>query len=104
MAARPPHLEDRFVNVVKQGDRVRATGQTESGPAGDTHFEVQSVTNLRTDVRADNPDSAVGPPAPSVCVTTGPAGAMPIVTRPLTRPGDQVGRLQREIERLRREK
>src|SRR5438094_218692 len=54
----PPHLQDRFKDILKEGDRVRATGRTETGPAGDTHFEVQSVTNLRTNAKAENPDFA----------------------------------------------
>jgi glycine cleavage system aminomethyltransferase T len=44
----PPHLADRFSTLVARGDRVRASGWLETGPAGDSHFEVQSVTNLRT--------------------------------------------------------
>src|SRR5207244_7710113 len=60
----PPHLEGRFKDIAARGDRVRATGRTETGPAGDTHFEVQSVTNLGTDDAAENPDFANGPPAP----------------------------------------
>lgn len=52
----PPHLADRFGAVVGKGDRVRATGRTETGPEGDTHFEVVSVTNLRTGKTARNDD------------------------------------------------
>src|SRR5262245_39833573 len=58
----PPHLTDRFADVLREGDRVRAAGRTETGPAGDTHFEIQSVTNIRTSATAENPDSASGPP------------------------------------------
>ena len=58
----PPHMQDRFANLIKQGDQVRATGRTETGPAGDTHFEIQTVTNLRTNATAENPDFANGPP------------------------------------------
>jgi hypothetical protein len=60
----PPHMQDRFANLIKQGDQVRATGRSETGPAGDTHFEIQNVTNLRTNVTAENPDFANGPPLP----------------------------------------
>jgi hypothetical protein len=60
----PPHMQDRFANLIKQGDDVRATGRTETGPAGDTHFEVQNVTNLRTNASAENLDFANGPPQP----------------------------------------
>src|SRR5437773_1875019 len=58
----PPHLQSRFADLLKKGDKVRATGRTETGPAGDTHFEVQNVTNLRTNATAENPDFAAGPP------------------------------------------
>src|SRR5260370_1077363 len=58
----PPHMQARFTDILKEGDRVRATGRTETGPAGDTHFEVQSVTNLRSNAKAENPDYANGPP------------------------------------------
>ncbi len=60
----PPHMQDRFANLIKQGDQVRATGRAETGPAGDTHFEIQNVTNLRTNATAENPDFANGPPLP----------------------------------------
>jgi hypothetical protein len=60
----PPHMQDRFANLIKQGDQVRATGRTETGPAGDTHFEIQTVTDLRTNATAENPDFANGPPHP----------------------------------------
>jgi hypothetical protein len=60
----PPHMQDRFRNLLLQGDQVRASGRLETGPAGDAHFEVQSVTDLRTNTTAENPDFAVGPPAP----------------------------------------
>lgn len=60
----PPHLQERFTGVLKEGDRVRATGRRETGPAGDTHFEIQSLTNLRTNARAENPDFANGPRSP----------------------------------------
>src|SRR5260370_9010212 len=36
----PPHMQDRFTGILKEGDRVRATGRPETGPAGDPHFEV----------------------------------------------------------------
>jgi len=61
----PPHMQTRFTDILKEGDRVRATGRTETGPAGDTHFEVQSVTNLRSNAKAENPDFAAGPPPPA---------------------------------------
>jgi hypothetical protein len=42
----PPDQADRFSRVVAKGDRVRAIGRTETGPAGDTHFEVQQLTKI----------------------------------------------------------
>ncbi len=100
----PPHMEDRFKDILKEGDRVRATGRTETGPAGDTHFEVQRVTNLRTNATAENPDYADGPPPP-------PRGARRVAPgRPADREQrvgdleDQVEQLRREIRRLQRER
>src|SRR5207249_1335936 len=96
----PPHMQDRFKGILGEGDRVRATGRTETGPAGDTHFEVQRVTNLRTSATAENPDLANGPPP-------GPSRAAPV--RPADREQrlrdleDQIDQLRREIQRLRRE-
>ena len=45
----PPHLEGRFAKIAAKGDRVRATGFWETGPEGDTKFEVQTLANLTTD-------------------------------------------------------
>jgi hypothetical protein len=109
----PPHMQDRFANILKEGDRVRATGRTETGPAGDTHFEIQSVTNLRSNDTAENPEFANGPPPPP----PGPRGRAvpppPNADRPSPRADrdqrlrdleDQVDQLRREIQRLRRER
>lgn len=99
----PPHMQDQFTDILKEGDRVRATGRTETGPVGDTHLEVQSVTNLRTNATAKNPDFANGPPPP-------PPGRGVAAGRPADREQrlrdleDQVDQLRREIQRLRREK
>jgi hypothetical protein len=97
----PPHMQDRFTDVVKKGDRVRASGRTETGPAGDTHFEVRSVTNLRSNAAAENPDYAKGPPpAPR---GRGPARIADRDQR-LRDLEDQLDQLRREIDRLRRER
>jgi hypothetical protein len=80
----PPHMQDRFANLIKQGDQVRATGRSETGPAGDTHFEIQNVTNLRTNTTAENPDFADGPPLPG----RGPRGRR----LPPPPPGPNAGR------------
>jgi hypothetical protein len=80
----PPHLADRFSAIVARGDRIRAIGRMEAGPAGDTHLEVQTVTNLRTsDVReSDAPSPGPGlrrgslpPPPPDLRPGNGPAGS-----------------------------
>src|SRR5258708_5733164 len=96
----PPHMQDRFANILKEGDRVRATGRTETCPAGDTHFEVQSVTNLRSNAKAENPDYANGPP-PGRGIAPGRAADREQRLRDLE---DQVDQLRREIQRLRRER
>lgn len=106
----PPHMQDRFANMFKEGDKVRATGRTETGPAGDTHFEIQSVTNTRTSAVAENPDYAFGSPPPprgargrGMRFAPPPALADDAVDREqrLRDLQDQIERLQREIERLR---
>jgi hypothetical protein len=96
----PPHLQGRFAELIKKGDRVRATGRTETGPAGDTHFEVQSVTNLRTSATAENPGFAAGPPPGARRVAPGRPADREQRLRDLE---DQVDQLRREIQRLRRE-
>ena len=57
----PPHLADRFTAIASKGDSIRVAGRMETGPAGDTHLEVRTVTNLRTNVSAEN---GFGPPPP----------------------------------------
>ncbi len=69
----PPHLENRFTVIISKGDRVKATGQMETGPAGDTHLEVQSLANLRTNASASN-DEAAPPPPPGPKGAKGPKG------------------------------
>lgn len=56
----PPHVGTRVAELFKKGDRVEATGQIETGPAGDTHFEVRSIVNARTDETFDI--ERAGPP------------------------------------------
>jgi len=99
----PPHMQARFTDVLKEGDRVRATGRTETGPAGDTHFEVQSVTNLRSNAKAKNPDFDDGPPPPPP--GRGVARGQPADREQRLRDlEDQVDQLRQEIQRVRREK
>ena len=97
----PPHMQDRFAALLSTGDQVRATGRTETGPAGDTHFEVQSVTDLRTNAMAENPDFANGPPPPGRGAAIGRPTDREQRLRDLE---EQVDRLLQEIQRLRRER
>ena len=50
----PPHLADRFSAIIARGDRVKVSGWMETEPAGDTHFEVLTATNLRTNASISN--------------------------------------------------
>jgi hypothetical protein len=93
-------MQDRFTDILKKGDRVTATGRTETGPAGDTHFEVQIVTNQRSNAKAENPDFADGPP-PGRGVAPGRPADRDQRLRDLE---DQVDQLRREIQRLRRDR
>lgn len=58
----PPHMQDRFSKLTAEGDRVRVTGRNESGPEGDAHFEVETVTNVRLNATSTNPDFDQAPP------------------------------------------
>jgi hypothetical protein len=104
----PPHMQDRFKGILKEGDRARASGWTETGPAGDTHFEVQSVTNLRSNATVENPDYAAGPPPPGprgrVAPPPPPPGSFVDREQRLRDLENQVDQLRREIQRLRRDR
>jgi hypothetical protein len=89
----PPHMQDRFTNAFRVGDQVRAVGRSETGPAGDTHFEVESVTNLRTNTKVENPDYANGPPAPG----RGPRGRGPGMVGPPAPPKGAPGPADRPL-------
>jgi hypothetical protein len=71
----PPHLADRFAAVAVTGDRIRVAGRMETGPAGDTHLEVENVTNLRTRASAEN-QLAVAPPQPRGLAGPPPPGPL----------------------------
>src|SRR5487761_1092527 len=58
----PPHLEDRFANLIAEGDRVKAAGVDETGKRGEERFEVYSLTNLRTNASAEIDDLGPRPP------------------------------------------
>ena len=100
----PPHLADRFSAVIARGDRVQLSGWMETGPAGDTHFELQSATNLRTNASTgDN----MARPAPIYSAADGAsdfaASTVPTenVERRLKSLEDQIAQLRDEIRRLR---
>ena len=95
----PPHMQDQFTTVVKAGEQVRATGRTETGGKGDTHFEVQSVTNTRTNQTIENTDLIAS--SPSTGLRRDDAAEH---TRQLNDLGRQIEQLRREVERLRRDK
>jgi hypothetical protein len=105
----PPHLADRFTAIVARGDRISVSGWMETGPAGDTHLEVQSATNLRTNATVGA--GAMGPaPSLSPVVATDSSSdfaASPAqsetVERRLKAMEDQISQLREEIRRLRRE-
>jgi hypothetical protein len=95
----PPHLADRFSNAIKVGDQVRATGRSETGPAGDTHFEVQSVTVVGTNTRIENPDLALAPAAAGPSLI--PSASIDLERR-LRDIETQLNQLRRDVDELRR--
>ncbi len=90
----PPHLGRRFGAVVSKGAKVKATGRMETGPEGDTHLEVQSVTNTNSGASRDN-DTA---PARVGRGDDAPAGDL---ERRLRAIEDRLDRLTKELERRR---
>lgn len=97
----PPHLADRFAAVVKRGDKVEAIGFAETTPKGDEHFEVASLTNLRTDASAENDELVARRDAPAQ--RAGDRGRRSADADRAERIRDlkkQLARLQREIEQL----
>ena len=106
----PPHMADRFTPVVVKGDQVKLRGRTETGPAGDTHFEVQNATNLRTNASVESELGGPRPPRPNGIAPGGssdfdatPAPAESVERR-LKTLEDQIAQLRDEIRRLRRER
>jgi hypothetical protein len=104
----PPHLADRFTAIVARGDRVKVSGWMETGRAGDTHLEVQTATNLRTNATAI--DDVAGPllgPGRVAPDGSGDILALPDrsanVERRLKQLEDQIAQLREEVRRLRRE-
>ncbi len=97
----PPHLQNRFRALVRKGERVRAAGRTETGPAGESHFEVRTVTNLDTNATAENPDFASAPaPVPARIEP----GLPPNQDQRIRNLEEQVRQLRQDVDRLRRER
>ncbi len=100
----PPHLADRFSALVARGDRIKVSGWTETGPAGDSHFEVQSVTNLRTgDTAGADGLSSTPNGADKSTDFAAPADRNNNVERRLKALEDQIAKLREEIEKIRNE-
>ena len=95
----PPHLEEQFKGLIARGDRVKVVGWMETGPAGDTHLEVRTLTNLRTQESRRN-----DAPAPPDVRRPGPDGPQAEQDRRLRDLEREVRQLRREVERLRRER
>ena len=72
----------------------------ESGPAGDSHFEVQSVTDLRTNTTATNPDFVGGFPAANGQALGAPQIPVELEQR-LRSIESRLDQLQHDIDRLR---
>ena len=102
----PPHLSGRFSAIASRGERVKAAGRMETGPAGDKHLEVRTITNLGTNATVEDGDAPRPQPGRSEFDA---AGADRAAGRPLDREDrlkaleDQIDRLSQEIARLRRE-
>jgi hypothetical protein len=100
----PPHLSDRFSAVITRGDRVRLSGRMETGPAGDTHFELQSATNLRTNATTGDDPARPAPVYGAADGSSDFAASPPPaenVERRLKALEDQIAQLRDEIRRLR---
>ncbi len=82
----PPHLEDDFKAIAVVGDSVEAAGRTETAPRGEVHFEVQRLTNLRSNATAENDDR-------------GPRDPRPRGPRPGVRPDDRPSTTVRGVVR-----
>jgi hypothetical protein len=102
----PPHLAGRLAAVVVKGNQVEVRGWTETGPDGDTHFEVQTATNLGTNASVGTEPGGPRPPrlAPGSSrdfeANSAPAES---VERRLKALEDQIVQLKDEIQKLRDE-
>jgi hypothetical protein len=105
----PPHLADRFTAIVRRGERIKVSGWMEAGPAGDTHFEVVTATNLRTNATTSNgvevpPRPVRGRlPADGSGDFAAPSARQGDVERRLKALEDQISELREEIRKIRDE-
>jgi hypothetical protein len=64
----PPEYANQASSIAPIGSSVSASGWSHIGPAGDTHFDADSITNKRTraslNIAADRSPAPPGPPAP----------------------------------------
>ena len=104
-----PDLADRFSAVVARGDRVKVTGWSESGPAGDTDFECETITNIRTNATASANGARPVSASSATAVVDGSTDFAPrsdrtdsVETR-LNAVQDQIDQLRAEIRSLRRQ-
>lgn len=97
----PPHLEDRFAAVVERGDRIEAVGFRGTGKRGDERFEVESLTNLRTDRTVERDDGPL--PVRRRDERRDDRGAKDSRSERIRQLKADVERIEREIERLERD-
>lgn len=87
----PPHLQERFASVIKIGDQVRAKGRHERAPRGEENFEVQTITNTRSNVSVENPDF------------DGPVQPVAVGRESGSRHDHRIDDLQRQIDQIQRQ-
>lgn len=62
----PPHMERKITAFISKGDRIRVARRMGAGPAGDSRFEAQHITNLNTTIGHEIVDNPLAPlPVPS---------------------------------------
>jgi hypothetical protein len=100
----PPHLAHRFTAIVVRDEPVKVSGWMETGPAGDRHLEVQTATNFRTNVSANNdglqPPDRIGSGNSGEFASSTERGGD--VERRLKALEEQITQLRAEIRRLNR--
>ena len=98
----PTRLQDKFVGILRVGDRARATGHRTVSPTGNQLFVVKSVTNMRTGETVENPDYREPKPVASA---EAPSRARPAdLEQRIAQLETQIDELRREIARLRERK